>query len=161
VSLRPRLSAIAQDVRAVAREVFVHRGSYGPRVKSAEVERLWESIQTASRSGYRIRRDHPAVETAMPAGRAEREAFLSLLTLAERTVPVDHIWLDVTERSGDAAAPTAGEVDDELMEAARGLAALLIRRGLPRAAAVARVAALEPYDTVLDFAARLTNRLGD
>ena len=161
VSLRPRLSSIAQDVRAIAREVFVHRGSYGSRVKTAEVDRLWESVQTASRSGYRIRRDHPAVEAAMPAGRADREAFLSLLTLAERTVPVDRIWLDVTERSGDAVTLEADEVDDELMEAARGLAAILIRKGLPTAAAVARVAALEPYDTVPDFAARLRKRLGD
>jgi len=160
VALRPRLSVIAQDVRAIARAVFVHRGAYGPRVKSAEVERLWEPLQTASRSGYRIRRDHPAVEAATPSGRTEREAFLGLLTLAERTVPVDRIWLDVTERSADGGPPAPDEVDDELMEAARGLAAILIRRGFPKAAAVARVAALEPYDTVPEFAARLKKRLG-
>ncbi len=158
-SLRARLSQIAQDVRSVARDVFVHRGAYGPRAKSVEVDRLWESVQTAARSGYRIRRDHPAVEAAMPATRADREALLSLLTLAERTVPVDRIWLDVTERAGQTEADDSGAMDMELFDAARALAAALVRKGLPPADAAARVARLEPYDAVPDFAARLTKKL--
>jgi hypothetical protein len=154
-SLRPRLALIAQDVRSVAREVFVHRGSYGPRTKSHEIERIWEPAQTADRIGYRIRRDHPAVVAATPGDAAARAAFNGLLTLTERTVPVDRIWLDVTERPGGAGAPQIAWVDSELTEAARALAAVLIRKGLSKAAAVEKVSRLDPYDTIPGFAEML------
>ncbi len=150
-SMRPRLGQIAQDVRTIAREVFVHRGSYGPRAKSDEVERLWEPAQTTDRIGYRIRRAHPAVIAATPGDAIERAAFNGLLTLAERTVPVDRIWLDVTEKPGSAVAAQISGIDPDLTDAARGLVAVLIRKGVSKEAAINKVSRLDPYDTIPGF----------
>src|SRR4029078_7598914 len=41
-AVRKRLQAIADDIRRRAREVFVHRGVFGPRAKGAGVSRIWQ-----------------------------------------------------------------------------------------------------------------------
>ncbi|WP_419729202.1 ATP-binding protein [Lichenicola sp.] len=158
-SLRQRLSMIAEDIRSNAREVFVHRGSYGPRSKSEEIERIWEPAKTSDRVGYRIRRTHPAVVAATPTDAAERAAFNSLLTLTERTVPVDRIWLDVTEKPGSIQANQISGIDPDLAEAARGLGAMLMRKGLSKTAAAEKVSRLDPYDTIPGFAEMLALNL--
>jgi hypothetical protein len=150
-SMRPRLSQIAQDVRTSAREVFVHRGSYGPRTKSDEIERIWEPAQAKDRIGYRIRRTHPAVVAATPGDAVDRAAFDSLLTLTERTVPVDRIWLDVTEKPGGVDVAQMSGVDPDLTDAARALVAVLIRKGSSKEAAIEKVSRLDPYDTIPGF----------
>jgi hypothetical protein len=150
--LRPRLSAIAQDVRRVAREVFVHRGGYGPRVANEEVERIWEPAAGTDQVRYRIRRSHPAVQAAMPDEPVARAAFEALLVLTERTVPIDRIWLDVTEKPSGAGLNHTAPPDDELTDAARALANLLIRKGVPREDAIQRVARLDPYNSMQGFA---------
>jgi hypothetical protein len=155
-SLRPRLSGIAQDVRQLAREVFVHRGNFGPRAKADQVERIWEPAAKSENVRYRIRRDHPAVQAAMPADPAVRAAFEAVLVLAERTVPIDRIWLDVTENpsaAGVAATPVGP--DDELTDAACALANILIRKGVTREDAIQRVAGLDPYNAMAGFADKL------
>ncbi len=150
---------IAEDIRSNAREVFVHRGSYGPRSKSEEIERIWEPAKTSDRVGYRIRRTHPAVVAATPTDAAERAAFNSLLTLTERTVPVDRIWLDVTEKPGSIQANQISGIDPDLAEAARGLGAMLMRKGLSKTAAAEKVSRLDPYDTIPGFAEMLALNL--
>jgi hypothetical protein len=154
-SLRPRLSGIAQNVRRIAREVFVHRGNYTPPTKREEVGRIWEPGRQGDQLRYRIRRDHPAVVAAKPSDAAEQAAFEALLVLAERTVPIDRIWLDVTENPGGAGMATPIAPDDELTDAARALTSILIRRGVPREEAIHRVAGLDPYNAIAGFADRL------
>jgi len=105
--------------------------------------------------GYKIKRAHPAVLAVTPDDAAARGAFLALLTLIERTVPIDRIWLDVTEKPGGVGLPQTSIVDDELADAARALAAMLMRKGVSRETAIERVSRLDPYCTMPGFAATL------
>ena len=60
-AIRKRLQVIADDVRRKAREVFVHRGLFGARQKTAEVSRIWHVNPDSSGRRYRINRDHELV----------------------------------------------------------------------------------------------------
>jgi hypothetical protein len=155
-SLRPRLARIAEDVRRTAREVFVHRGDHGPRSPSSGVERIWEMADGNGEARYRIRRDHPVVREVMPAQGEARAAFQAMLRLIERTVPVDRIWLDMSEHPEKMAPPVA---DPELTEAACSIARLLIRRGLTKREAARKVAGIDPYDTISGFEDELARLL--
>ncbi|ANK77640.1 hypothetical protein FA04_27590 (plasmid) [Ensifer adhaerens] len=122
-ALRSRLTDIAARSREAAREVFAFRGQ-GPRVRGSgsEAHAVW--LASASRSGilYRINRDHPLIL----ACRAASENLRSLdatLSIIERTVPVERIWLNVSESEG-AAVPIldteeVSELSDKLVELGR------------------------------------------
>ena len=155
-ALRPQLERIAGDVRRIARQVFFHRGR---RMEAATqpdgVARMWQVNPPPATRRYIIRRDHPLV--AMLRERLAGDAGLleSFLELAERTVPVDRIWLDTVE-NGPPATPGGDPMGySPLIESARGIVRTMVAAGLDRAAAVAAVADMEPFDSVPDIADRL------
>ena len=99
-AIRKRLQAIADDIRRKAREVFVHRGQYGAR-RAPRTESRGSGWSTRTqRRRYAIQRDHELLavlnEQLKNSG---REVLDGLLDLIERTVPVDRVWLDVTEQA--------------------------------------------------------------
>lgn len=153
--VRARLAAIAQDIRKTAREVFVHRGNYGPRPQKSEVERVWEPAARTAEARYRIKRDHPAVVSARPQHAGLAEAFDAMLVLIERTVPIDRIWLDVAERPSNLDRKEISD-DDALFPAAASIASALMRTGVSRAAAIDKVSHLDPYDSIPNFSSRLS-----
>jgi hypothetical protein len=113
-NLRARLTAIAEHCRAQAREVFVWRGM-GPRARAqggANVDPLWLASTGPNGTNYRINRSHPALAAFATGLKAERKQFDALLTIIEQSVPVERIWLDISEAQG---AP-ARSVDDEQLE---------------------------------------------
>jgi len=140
---RRRLQQLAADVRKKAREVFVHRGAYGPRPKAAELRKLWLTSPPGTRPPYTISRDHDFVAEITAALRpADRKLFEALLELIERTVPLERVWLDVTENG----VPAVVDEGEELEASARAMIAILEQRGIPRAEAVARVLTIDPFD---------------
>ena len=54
-------------------------------------------------TNYRINRDYPALAAFSNELKAERRQFNALLTVIEQSVPVERIWLDISEAQG---APT-------------------------------------------------------
>jgi len=116
-SLRARLTAIAEHCRAQAREVFVWRGM-GPRSPAQGVsdEPLWLASTGPNGTNYRINRGHPALSAFSDALKSERKQFNALLTVIEQSVPVERIWLDISEAQG---AP-ARMLDDEQLEQLTG-----------------------------------------
>lgn len=118
-ALRRQLTDIGAICRKRAREVFAWRGNRGrQRTATIDDDPLWIADRRASRLSYHICRTHPAVSTV--AGRLGGDAKLldGLLELIERSVPVERIWLDVSEAEGagsttlDAAetAKLAGQI---------------------------------------------------
>jgi hypothetical protein len=99
-NLRSRLTALASACRTRAREVFAWRGG---RARTQPVggdrEALWLSENRHGRLRYRVNRDHPMVQ-AFAEEAARKELLDSLLTMIERSVPVERIWLDVSESEG-------------------------------------------------------------
>ena len=151
-AIRKPLQRIAENIRSKAREVFVHRGQYGPRTSSTQVSRIWQVNPPGARRRYTIRRDHELVamlREKLP--RQSRELLDGLLDQVERTVPVDRVWLDVTEQG----VPAASGADDELVEAALGLVRMMEKAGVEFSEAVGRVAKMEPFDQVENLEKRL------
>ncbi|WP_316171747.1 ATP-binding protein [Bradyrhizobium sp. SZCCHNRI1058] len=155
-AIRRPLQRIAEDVRRKAREVFVHRGQYGSRRKAAGVSRIWQVNPEGAKRRYTVQRDHEFVE--LIKGRTDktgRDLLEGLLDLIERTVPVDRVWLDVTEHG----VPDQQVDGSELLTAALAMARMMERAGLDSREAVARLARMDPYDKVEDLEEKLMRKL--
>lgn len=154
-ALRPQLERIAGDVRRIARQIFFHRGRRVEAKQPDGVARIWQVNPPSASRRYVIRRDHPLVTLLTTRLGGDTALLDALLELTERTVPVDRIWLDTVE-NGPPTAPTSDSVDyNPLIESGRSIVRTMLAAGLDRAAAVAAVARMEPFDSVPDIAARL------
>ncbi len=111
--IRNRLTAIAARCRQQAREVFAWRGQ-GPIVthRGSDAPPIWTAQSTAGATRYRIDRKHPAIAVLLKQDGADPKFFDAVLSIIERTVPVERIWLDVSEAEG---APLP-ELDPEEIE---------------------------------------------
>lgn len=98
-ALRARLTALAAACRDKAREVFAWRGGRARTQTGQEQERLWIAEHVNGRLRYRVSRVHPLVRAV--SERLGNKAMLDgLLALIEQSVPVERIWLDVSEADG-------------------------------------------------------------
>ena len=95
-----RLTAIASRCRVEAREVFAFRGQ-GPRMRGAPhtAPAVWLASQAENGIQYRINRDHPVIVACRDA-RTGIRPLNAVLSIIERSVPVERIWLDVSESEG-------------------------------------------------------------
>lgn len=105
LAIRYRLKDIADVVRKQAREVFAHRGSYGPKQPRQPITRAWRSVYKDGRVSYRIDRSHPLVKDILRIDPKYRSLLEALLRILEETVPVQQIWLDTSERPEDHSRP--------------------------------------------------------
>ncbi|MGO6795698.1 ATP-binding protein [Rhizobium ruizarguesonis] len=128
-TLRTRLTAIAGHCREEAREVFAFRGQ-GPRIRGASREGLsvWLASPGPNGTQYRINRDHPVIVACRGAAGGLRP-LNAVLSIIERSVPVERIWLDVSESEG-AEVPVldddeTAKLADQLDELGRTLPASL------------------------------------
>lgn len=119
---RSRLASVGAEARRRAREVFAWRGGARRRgpARDAPDLNLWSTQASAQPPRYRVDRRHPAVQAL--AGSADRALLEGLLAALELTVPVERIWLDVSEEGG-AARMDPGEEDVQAL--AGPLAALV------------------------------------
>lgn len=128
-SLRTRLTAIADRCRQEARQVFAFRG-LGPRVRGAPLTApaVWLATHSSSGTQYRINRDHPVIMACREASSGLRP-LNAVLSIIERSVPVERIWLDLTEAEG-AVGPPLDDAEiklltEQLVELARTLPATM------------------------------------
>lgn len=155
-ALRPTLERIADDVRRIARQVFFHRGRRVEATQPDSVTRIWQVNPPPASRRYVIRRDHPLVVMLRDRLGGSAEVFEAFIELTERTVPVDRIWLDTVENGPPPALGGDSMGYTLLIDSARGIVRSMMAAGLDRAAAVAAVARMEPFDSVPDIANRLT-----
>ena len=115
--LRDWLRGIAQEVRKTAKEVYAHRGKYGPRSKKVQYHaKPWVTVKIAGGEfSYRIDRKHDVLEPLIRSlSTSRRKELETLLRLVEETVPVQRIWMDTAENQDGAALPFAGEKSEDL-----------------------------------------------
>jgi hypothetical protein len=152
-AIRKPLLNIADDVRRRAREVFVHRGQYGPRERGNHVSRIWNVNPPGGSRRYSISRQHELVMLIRKSlDTAGNDLLDALFDLIERSVPVDRVWLDVTEHGVPA---TSIADSDDLTSAARSMARLMEQAGIPLEDAIAKIAAMDPFDQITDLPDRL------
>ena len=151
-AIRKKLQRLAEDIRRKAREVFVHRGQYGRRTAATEVSRIWTVNPEAARRRYTIRRDHELIVVVRDQlGKNNSGLLDALLDLIERTVPVDRVWLDVTEYG----VPCSDGDIDEIIESALSISRLMCKAGIPFEEAAGNVAMMDPFDKVNGLRDRL------
>lgn len=154
--LRPRLRALGEDARQLARQVFVHRGSYGARPPEPDVSRVWMASQNKSGVVYRIDRRHPAVRQVLEFDGKDGTVAESMLRVIEETVPVQRIWLDTTEKGEPAETCFSGsEVSDVQAVLAVIYRSLRTRTGLDAASARSRLMFTEPFNCFPSLVAAL------
>jgi hypothetical protein len=104
-SLKPRLQALAEEIRKDAREVFAFRGGRSTR-QASTVQRVWTTVTDPRGTFHVVDRQHPMVKRVLDAAGPERRAVEDLLTLLESTLPVQRIWLDVAQNEELPSVPT-------------------------------------------------------
>ena len=121
-------SVLRKTSRKEAREIFVHRGTYGARAPQAEVKRIWTINTTGNGRRYKIDRQHDVAALVRRRLPSDSRALLdALFDLIERTVPIDRVWLDVTENGPPAGIVAQDEA--ELLKAAREMVQLMEAAG--------------------------------
>jgi len=117
-AMRARLSGIGSTCREVAREVFAWRGGNvrGPS-RPADVAGLWVEEHLSGKRRYRIARDHPVIAELSDPKTFDPKLFSAALTLIERSVPIERIWLDVSEGADDVTTqePVNAALVEELV----------------------------------------------
>lgn len=95
-----RLTVIADRCRQEARQVFAFRGQ-GPRTRSGQqaAPPVWLASQGPNGTRYRINRDHPVIQACRGTAAGMRQ-LNAVLSIVERSVPVERIWLDVSQAEG-------------------------------------------------------------
>lgn len=110
-ALRVRLTAIAGSCRQRAREVFAWRGRRtSPKASERAADAIWRSHTTDAGTLYSVNREHPAIAAFLARTGTERHQLDALLTIIERSVPVERIWLDVSQSEG-APAPIPDDAE--------------------------------------------------
>jgi len=115
--VRAWLKSIAKEVRGHAKEVYGHRGRYGPRPRATRLQRRpWVPYtKSGGEFGYRIDRQHPVLcPFISDLSRANRQGLEVLLRLIEETVPVQRIWIDTAENPEGPSLPFAHSKGGEL-----------------------------------------------
>jgi hypothetical protein len=114
-AIAERLTGLAETVRKDARDVFSHRGKYGPHRPRGVVTRPWKSLSKNGVTIYRIDRDHPVLAALLDSvsGKAKKD-MEAALRIIEETVPVHQIWLDAADRPDDVGRPFLGSTSPSL-----------------------------------------------
>jgi hypothetical protein len=146
LAIRSRLKDIADAVRKQAREVFAHRGSYGPRPRKETMMRAWYPVSKQGRLSYKIDRSHPLVKQLLSIDSRYKSMVEALLRVLEETVPVQQIWLDTAEKPEAHSRPFEGVSKAEITQVLRmTYTALRQTEGLSPEAAKKRLSTMEAF----------------
>jgi hypothetical protein len=144
-TVRERLTNLAKNVRQQAREVFSHRGRYGPRQRRAVIARPWKTLERNGSVTYQIDRSHPLVESVFNQSGQNKEVLEAMLEVIEETVPVQRIWLDMAEKPDTQSTPfksrTLTDVKRNLMFSYE----VLISSGLEHPQVINKLKTMEEY----------------
>ncbi len=120
--LHEEIASIAEHCRHEARNVFAWRGRSVRRQALKDNEQpVWLCPSNGISGRYRINRKHFGIAALIEMDVSDPSLVEAMLTLIENTVPVQRIWMNVTEAEG---APENPLTDQEANECAEKLATL-------------------------------------
>ncbi len=152
VSLRPWLSALAEDTRDRARKVFAFRGSSISNITGASVVQVWNAEQARSGTRYKIDVTHPAVAAVLDAAKEHRSIINAMIRIIEETVPVQRIWLDTAENKDVPQTGFMNEPPEQLMEVLQAMYAdMVCRRNMLPEVAKQTLSTMEPFQKFPDL----------
>jgi len=146
VSLRPWLTALANNTRERARRVFAYRGAPARSAEQLPIELAWRMEHLKSGLRYRIDDSHPSVAAVMARASDFQPLVKAMLRVIEETVPVQRIWLDTAENKETPRTSFEGEPNDAVKEVATVLFNDLVeRKGLSIEEARKSMLRTEPF----------------
>ena len=88
VSIRPRLSQLAEDTRKRARRVFAHRGQVERVGGKQEITQAWRAEHYPGGMRYRLDETHPAIKDVSEQADSLTPQIRAMLRIIEETLPV-------------------------------------------------------------------------
>ena len=141
-----RLRDLAEHVRDKARQVFAHRGSYGPRVPTPDLQRAWRVLQRKDSIAYLVDRSHPLVKQVLDQAGPLKEAVVVMLRLLEETMPIQRVWIDAVEKGEIHQGAFEGSPSADIQAVLDVLYRHLVETvGLDRPAARSQLLKTEPF----------------
>ncbi|MEI8022065.1 MAG: hypothetical protein WCH39_27900, partial [Schlesneria sp.] len=160
VSIRERLTRLAEDTRERARRVFAHRGQPVRTGNASPLSQAWRAEHLAGEVRYRIDRNHPAVRAVLDDAGAAESQIVAMLRVLEETIPVQRIWLDTTEARETPRTGFAGQAPKEVSEVLSVMYRNMIsRKGLSPALARERLKSTEPFNDYPELIAALPDEV--
>lgn len=146
VSVKARLTRLAEDTRSRARRVFAHRGQavrVGGQIPMAQA---WRAEHFNGGMRYRIDPDHPAVKAVLEEAGTLRIQIQAMLRVIEETVPVQRIWLDTTEGKEVPRTGFSGAAPSEVLAVLEPMYRNMVRKkGISPALAKEQLLRTEPF----------------
>lgn len=152
VSLKERLTRLAEDTRRRARQVFAHRGASVVSQQNDAIVQAWRTERSSEGVRYRIDEEHPAVKAVIEDAGNLKPSIHAMLRVIEATVPVQRIWLDTTE---ERETPRAGFSKENVSEVMCLLSKLyenmVLRKGVSPVLARKQLLNAEPFNSYPDL----------
>ena len=156
VSIRERLTRLAEDTRERARRVFAHRGQPPQPGNSTPLAQAWRAEHFKGGMRYRIDHEHPAVRAVLDEAGTLEPQIHAMLRVVEETIPVQRIWLDTTEARETPRTGFAGESPAEVAAVLSVVYRnMVVRKGLAPALARERLLRTEPFNNHPELVAAL------
>ena len=160
VSIRERLTRLAEDTRTRARRVFAHRGQPVRTKGASTLAQAWRAEHLAGEVRYRIDRNHPAVRAVLDDAGATEPQIIAMLRVLEETIPVQRIWLDTTEALETPRTGFAGQAPKEISEVLSVMYRnMVLRKGLSPGLARERLHSTEPFNDYPELVAALPDEV--
>lgn len=156
VSVRPWLTALAENTRERARRVFAFRGKPASAVGNQPIEQAWRVERLKAGIRYRIDDSHPSVAAVIERSGDLQPLVKAMLRVIEETVPVQRIWLDTAENKETPRTSFEGEPNAAVIDVASVLFNDLIeRKGLTAEEARKSMLRIEPFQKYPALVAKL------
>lgn len=161
-ALRARLQALAETVRRDAREIFAHRAGVSKRGPKKPIIRAWMPVPSNQGVTYRIDRSHAVIRHALDSIGQKRHLVEEMLAIIEATVPVQRIWIDVSETADYTAPRAPAKLSIEEGAALTSLYRhMRVDLNLPANDARERLMLLEPFSSYPEAVRRLPDELDE
>lgn len=156
VSLKPWLTALAENTRDRARRVFAYRGTPTLGQGGVPVEQAWRVDRVKSGMRYRIEESHRSVAAVLDNAGALQPLIKAMLRVIEETVPVQRIWLDTAEHKDTPRTGFSGEPTEAVVSVLNTLFSDMIgRNGMSAEAAKRALLSTEPFQNYPNLVAAL------
>lgn len=128
VTLKNRLTRLADDTRARARRVFAHRGNIVPTTGNQPLATAWRAVYHHDGMQYRIDTEHAAIKIVLDDAGPLAPQVRAMLRIIEETIPVQRIWLDTVEQKETPRTGFANADKDDVLGVLRVLYSNLVKK---------------------------------
>lgn len=144
--------SIAKDARALAVEVYRHKGKITRRtLTNAEFSPIWIEHVRHGKRFYKLNRKHPIISTLLLNSGDFKKKIENTFKFIEETVPVPLIMIHESESETIHGKPFEGISHDIILNIMKKMYNKMADEGFSPDEAKARIANTEPFDSYLEY----------